>query len=57
MSKKIIESKCLAQYLITDAEWACVEYDKLKNKCSCSELRHHDLVEKLKWELFRVMFE
>ena len=33
----------------------CVEYDKLKNKCSCSELRDEDLVEKLKCELCRVM--
>ena len=35
----------------------CLEYDKLKNKYSCSELRHEALIEKIKWELFRVMLK
>ena len=33
-----------------------VEYDKLQNKWSLSELRYEDLVEKLKYELCRVIF-
>ena len=35
----------------------CLEYDKLENKCSCSELRYDELVENLKCELCRVIFE
>ena len=35
----------------------CLECDKFQSKCSCSESRREELVEKLKCELCRVIFE
>ena len=47
VEKELIESKRLVKDSVIDAEQVCVEHDKLQNKCSCSELRHEDLVETL----------
>ena len=44
IEKELIESKQLVKYLITDAERVCLGYGKLQNKCSCSELRHDNLL-------------
>ena len=56
IEKELIKIKLSVQALRIDTERVCVEYDKLRNKFSFSELRHEDLVEKLKNESWRVMF-
>ena len=55
IEKELFKIKLLVTDLRTDAERVCLEHNKLKTKCSGSELRHKDLVEKLKDELLRSM--
>ena len=57
IEKELIESKIIVQDLRIDAEWVCLEYEKVQNKHSYSEFRYEELVEQLKCELWRVRFK